>query len=92
MVALAYITALGLSAVAVLAAPANQPSLAALGPRQALTSSTSGTNNGYYYELYVSNGDGVQYINGPGGEYTVGWGPATDSFIAGKGWNPGWEQ
>lgn len=55
--------------------------------RQAITSSESGTNNGYYYELWAP-GETVSYENGDGGEYSVTW-SGDYSVIAGKGWNPG---
>jgi endo-1,4-beta-xylanase len=59
-------------------------------PHQAITSSQTGTNNGYYY-TFCTDGSGTQsYTNGPGGEYSVVWsGGGGEPFIVGKGWNPG---
>lgn len=70
--------------VGALAAPTSQ-----LVDRQTLTSSETGTNNGYYYSFYNEGGGGtVDYTNGAAGEYTTSWSDDTD-FVAGKGWNPG---
>lgn len=77
--------ALGLAALSgVLAAPSE------LSKRQTITTSTTGTNNGYYYSFWT-NGDGtVDYTNGDGGEYSVTWSNANGGdFTCGKGWNPG---
>jgi endo-1,4-beta-xylanase len=83
----ALIFTLSTAAIAI-AAPSTAPSH--LFPRQAITSSQSGTNNGYYY-LFWTTGSGTQsYTNGPGGEYSVAWsGGDGEQIVAGKGWNPG---
>ncbi|KAJ5605040.1 hypothetical protein N7510_010194 [Penicillium lagena] len=77
--------ALGLAALSsVRAAPSE------LSKRQTITTSQTGTNNGYYYSFWT-NGDGtVDYTNGAGGEYSVTWSNANGGdFTCGKGWNPG---
>lgn len=85
---------LGLSAVAVtLAAPAVEleergPPNFAVDKRQTITSSQTGTNNGYYYSFWTNGGGTVDYTNGAGGEYSVTWQNDGD-FTCGKGWNPG---
>lgn len=57
-------------------------------PRQALTSSGTGTSNGYYYSFYTDGTDQVTYTNLAGGEYSLNWNGGGD-VVAGKGWNPG---
>jgi endo-1,4-beta-xylanase len=59
-------------------------------PRQAITSSQTGTNNGYYYAFWTDGSGTQSYTNGPGGEYSVIWsGGGGEHFVAGKGWSPG---
>jgi endo-1,4-beta-xylanase len=55
---------------------------------QALTSSSTGTNNGYYYSFWTNGGD-VTYTNGAGGSYTTSWTSGSDNFVGGKGWSTG---
>ncbi|EMD39588.1 glycoside hydrolase family 11 protein [Gelatoporia subvermispora B] len=56
--------------------------------RRQITSSQTGTNNGFYYQFWTNGGGDVVYTNGAAGEYSVTWTNAGD-FTAGKGWNPG---
>jgi len=53
-----------------------------------ITTTSSGTNNGFYYQFWTNGGGSVDYENGSGGAYSVNWSNAGD-FTAGKGWNPG---
>jgi endo-1,4-beta-xylanase len=78
--------ALALSTVAgVLAAPGSEKYVE-LAKRQ-LTTSQTGTNNGYYYSFWTDGGGEVTYTNGNGGQYSVDW-TNCGNFVAGKGWNP----
>jgi endo-1,4-beta-xylanase len=55
---------------------------------QSLTSSSTGTNGGYYYSFWTNGGD-VTYTNGADGSYSTSWTSGSDNFVGGKGWNPG---
>ncbi|KKK19495.1 hypothetical protein P175DRAFT_0427717 [Aspergillus ochraceoroseus IBT 24754] len=84
-----FSVAFGLTAVAGLAlAFPGHP----MDKRQAITSSQTGTNNGYYYSFWTNGVGTVDYTNGNGGEYSVTWdnsGSGGGDFTCGKGWNPG---
>jgi len=56
--------------------------------RQTITSSTTGTSGGYYYEFWTNGGGTVDYTNGDAGEYSVTWEDCGD-FTSGKGWETG---
>ncbi len=58
----------------------------------AVCSNQTGTNNGYYYQMW-SNGQGSACINvGSGGnQYSTNWSGIGD-FVAGVGWQPGSNQ
>lgn len=56
--------------------------------RSSITSSETGTNNGYYFSFYTDDGGDVEYNNESEGEYTVTWTDCGD-FVAGKGWSTG---
>jgi endo-1,4-beta-xylanase len=59
-----------------------------LDKRQSLTSSSTGTNGGYYYSFWTDGGAQVTYTNKANGEYSVTW-SGNGNFVAGKGWMPG---
>jgi hypothetical protein len=62
---------------------------ASLAPRQN-TPNGSGFHDGYYWSYWSTGGGGqAQYLNGPGGQYTMRWSNIGGDFIAGKGWKPG---
>jgi endo-1,4-beta-xylanase len=50
----------------------------------------SGTNNGYFWSLWKSDGMSgyVTYTNGSGGNYSVAWN-MNGNFTCGKGWSSG---
>lgn len=74
---------LALSTIAcVLAMPGNH------NKRQTITTSQTGTNNGYYYSFWTNGGGTVDYTNGAAGEYSVTWKNCGD-FTSGKGWSTG---
>ena len=51
---------------------------------------SSGTNNGYFWSLWTSDGmtGSVNYSNGSGGNYSVSWN-CNGNFTCGKGWSSG---
>ncbi|RDW58807.1 endo-1,4-beta-xylanase-1 [Coleophoma cylindrospora] len=54
-----------------------------------ITSSTTGTNNGFYYSFWTDGTADVYYANDNAGEYQVVWTGDKGNFVAGKGWMPG---
>lgn len=54
-----------------------------------LTSSATGTDNGFYYSFWTEVASGVDYENGDGGEYTLTWDASSVDVVAGKGWATG---
>lgn len=57
--------------------------------RQAIISSETGENGGYYYSFWTDGSGDVSYTNGDGGEYSVTWSGDQGNFVAGKGWSTG---
>lgn len=54
-----------------------------------LTSSETGTTDGYYYSFWTDGVGTIDYENGSGGEYSVKWSSGSGNFVGGKGWSTG---
>ena len=53
-----------------------------------LTSSQTGTNNGFYYSFWKDNPGSVQFCLQSGGRYTSNW-SGINNWVGGKGWSTG---
>ena len=56
--------------------------------QQCLTSSQTGTNNGFYYSFWKDSGGSVQFCLQSGGRYTSNW-SNVNNWVGGKGWQTG---
>jgi len=55
---------------------------------QCLTSSQTGTNNGFYYSFWKDNPGTVNFCLQAGGRYTSNW-SGINNWVGGKGWQTG---
>jgi hypothetical protein len=55
---------------------------------QCLTSSQTGTNNGFYYSFWKDNPGSVNFCLQSGGRYTSNW-SGINNWVGGKGWQTG---
>jgi len=56
--------------------------------QQCLTSSQTGTNNGFYYSFWKDNPGTVNFCLQSGGRYTSNW-SGINNWVGGKGWQTG---
>jgi endo-1,4-beta-xylanase len=56
--------------------------------QQALSASSTGTNNGFYYSFWKDGGSATMTLEA-GGRYIASWSSDTNNWVGGKGWNPG---
>ena len=54
-----------------------------------ITTSETGTNNGFYYSFWTDGASQVTYTNGDGGRYSVEWSGNAGNWVGGKGWSTG---
>lgn len=89
MVAFSSLFLAASAAAVAVAAPSEQPGMSMI-KRQTLTSSATGTHNGYYYSFWTDGQPNVQFSLESGGQYTAKW-SGNGNWVGGKGWNPGAE-
>jgi endo-1,4-beta-xylanase len=60
-------------------------------PKSTLKSYSSGTNNGFFWSLWQSDGatGTCNYANGSGGNYSISWSGYNGNFTCGKGYSTG---
>lgn len=87
MVAFSSLFLAASAAAMAVAAPSEQPGMSL--KRQTLTSSATGTNNGFYFSFWTDGAGTISYTNKAAGEYAVTWSGNAGNWVGGKGWNPG---
>ncbi|KAF9029746.1 glycosyl hydrolases family 11-domain-containing protein [Panaeolus papilionaceus] len=73
--------------VASISACAASPALSRLATR-AITPSSTGVHDGFFYSWWTDGMGNATYKNGPGGSYSVDWTNSQGNFFGGKGWSP----
>ncbi|KAG6822299.1 hypothetical protein H0H92_014392, partial [Tricholoma furcatifolium] len=91
MVSFKALIALCSAAVVVTAAPNPAPFRNATLARRSetLTSSTTGTDSGYFYSLYLEDSSTDTTMTVDANSYSLTWGSDAVDVVAGVGWNPG---
>ena len=74
-------TAAALISAALLSAP--------VAGAQTLTTSATGTDDGYYYSFWKDAPGQVSFGLQDGGRYTAVWSETINNWVGGKGWQPG---
>ncbi|KAG6828749.1 hypothetical protein H0H93_014756, partial [Arthromyces matolae] len=88
MFAFRTLLALCTAAVSVAAIPYNNTS-AALARRTTFSSSTTGTQDNYFYSLYMEDSSTGTSMDVENGSYSLTWAADVVDVVAGLGWNPG---
>lgn len=74
--------------VSAISAALAAPSSALAERATVITSSQTGTSDGYFYSFYTDGGSQT-YQNTGAGKYTVTWTGNEGNFVAGVGWSTG---
>lgn len=77
------------AAAGILAAPTSNVPAPFSKRETSLTSSATGTSNGFYYSFWTDGTAEATYTNGDAGEYSVSWSGDVGNFVGGKGWETG---
>ncbi|KAG6847322.1 hypothetical protein H0H93_008852, partial [Arthromyces matolae] len=88
MVSFKSILAFCTAAVTVMALPAGESTSELERRSLSLTTSTTGSLNGYFYSLYNQNGAGVTMTD-YGATYVLNWASSSGDVVAGVGWSTG---
>jgi endo-1,4-beta-xylanase len=92
MVVLSFLLAACAALASTAASPTANSTVGTLGTRtsSAFTSSSTGTDHGFFYSFWTDGASGAQvsYSNGNAGEYSIQW-SGNGNFVGGKGWKPG---
>ncbi|KAG6835677.1 hypothetical protein H0H93_015846, partial [Arthromyces matolae] len=89
MVSFRTLLSLCAAAVAVKAAPCSNATTSALARPTTFSSSTTGTQDGYFYSLYMEDSSTGTTMDVESGSYSLTWSADVVDVVAGLGWNPG---
>ncbi|KAG6848585.1 hypothetical protein H0H93_015664, partial [Arthromyces matolae] len=87
MVSFRPLLALCMTALTVSAMPSFNTT-SELAKRTTITSSTTGTQDGYFYSLWFQDSGGAT-LDVENGQYSLTWTTTSQNVVAGLGWNPG---